>query len=80
MPAFDCLVLRMRGLLWIAVRYPVLVIQHAATVEQVVGGIDRDKAGVGQNTGCPQFVATFAEFLGYGCYCNRFSFIAESLP
>ena len=52
MPAFDCLV-RMRGLLWIAVRYPVLVNQHAATVEDVVGGIDRDKAGVGQNTRLP---------------------------
>ena len=53
MPAFDCLVFRMRGLLWIAVSYPVLVNQHAATVEDVVGGIDRDKTGVGQNTRSP---------------------------
>ena len=48
-PVLDCLLLRMRGLLWIAVSYPLLVNQHAATVEDVVGGIDCDKAGVGHN-------------------------------
>jgi hypothetical protein len=78
--AFDCLVLRMRGLLWIAVSYPVLVNQHAATVEDVVGGIDRDKTGVGQNTKFASVRGDLCRISRVRVLCNHFSFIAESLP
>ena len=78
MPAFDCLVLRMRGLL---VSYPVLVNQHAATVEDVVGGIDRDKTGVGQNNRLPSVRGDLCRVSRVRVLLsNHFSFVAESLP